>query len=73
MSNRSGCLTMCACLRWQSIRSIARPGDRLRYTIELHSGIEVLDAVSAIDPLPDGVQFAGLHLQTDRHPLQPRV
>ncbi|HTP07529.1 MAG TPA: kelch repeat-containing protein, partial [Anaerolineae bacterium] len=40
-------------------RSIAQPGDRLRYTIELHSGIEVLDAVSAIDPLPYGVQFAG--------------
>jgi uncharacterized repeat protein (TIGR01451 family) len=31
----------------------------LRYTIELHSGIEVLNAVSAIDPLPGGVQFAG--------------
>ncbi len=40
-------------------RTVAQPGDRLRYTIELHSGIEVLDAVSAIDPLPDGVQFAG--------------
>ncbi|HZY40828.1 MAG TPA: hypothetical protein VFF59_02410, partial [Anaerolineae bacterium] len=40
-------------------RDVARPGDRLRYTIELHSGIEVLDAISAIDPLPVGVQFAG--------------
>jgi uncharacterized repeat protein (TIGR01451 family) len=40
-------------------RTVARPGDRLRYTIELHSGIEMLDAVSAIDPLPGGVQFAG--------------
>jgi uncharacterized repeat protein (TIGR01451 family) len=40
-------------------RAVARPGDRLRYTIELHSGVETLDAVSAIDPLPDGVQFAG--------------
>ena len=40
-------------------REVAQPGDRLRYTIELHSGIEVLDAVSAIDALPQGVQFAG--------------
>jgi uncharacterized repeat protein (TIGR01451 family) len=40
-------------------RTVAQAGDRLRYTIELHSGIEVLDAVSAIDPLPYGVQFAG--------------
>jgi len=40
-------------------RSVAHPGDHLLYTIELHSGIEVLDAVSAIDPLPVGVQFAG--------------
>jgi len=40
-------------------RAVAQPGDRLRYTIELHSGIEVLDAVSAIDALPPGVQFAG--------------
>lgn len=40
-------------------RTVAQAGDRLRYTIELHSGIEVLDAVSAIDPLPRGVQFAG--------------
>ena len=39
--------------------AVAQPGDRLRYTIELHSGIEVLDAVSAIDPLPQGAQFAG--------------
>lgn len=39
-------------------RAVAHPGDRLRYTIELHSGIEVLDAVSVIDPLPGGVQFA---------------
>jgi uncharacterized repeat protein (TIGR01451 family) len=40
-------------------RAVASPGERLRYTIELRSGIEVLDAVSAIDPLPTGVEFAG--------------
>ncbi len=44
-------------------RAVAHPGDHLRYTIELHSGIEVLDAVSAIDPLPAGVQFAGFIAQ----------
>ena len=54
-------------------RTVAQPGDRLRYTIELHSGIEVLDAVSAIDPLPQRRAVRRFHLQTDRHPLQPRA
>lgn len=40
-------------------RAVAKPGERLRYTIELHSGIEVLNAASMIDQLPAGVQFAG--------------
>jgi len=44
-------------------RDVARPGDRLHYTIELHSGIEDLDAASAFDPLPVGVQFAGFITQ----------
>ncbi|MBI5565070.1 MAG: hypothetical protein HY870_09250 [Chloroflexi bacterium] len=44
-------------------RAVAHPGDVLRYTIELHSGIEVLEAVTAIDPLSAGVQFAGFITQ----------
>jgi uncharacterized repeat protein (TIGR01451 family) len=40
-------------------RSVARPGDHIRYTIELHSGIEVIDSASVIDPLPAGTTFAG--------------
>ncbi len=44
-------------------RAVAAVGDRVRYTIELHSGIEVLNDVSVIDPLPAGVQFAGFITQ----------
>lgn len=44
-------------------RAVASPGERVRYTIELHSGIEMLDLVTAIDPLPAGGQFAGFIAQ----------
>jgi uncharacterized repeat protein (TIGR01451 family) len=40
-------------------RSVARPGDVIRYTLEVHSGIEVIDLAHLIDPLPDEVSFAG--------------
>lgn len=40
-------------------KAVAQPGSRLRYTIELHSGIEVLNAAGLINTLPPAAVFDG--------------